>query len=119
MTRLESYTNASATGVVCQLIANNTINNPGAPGVVYNPPQFIVSATFLAIAGTGVSAGAVVPVILGPDGNWHPIATATSSSAAGFLFLLQLNTPSDGVGLQITTTVTGGTLYLQTTAYVT
>jgi hypothetical protein len=117
MTRLEIYQPAaSSIGAYCAINANNTAPAPYAPGVVVQPQAQLVSVTFLAIAGTGVTAGGIAPAILGPDGNYHVLATTTTLTAAGYGLYFALNTPVDGVAWIIGSTITGGTVYFQISA---
>jgi hypothetical protein len=70
------------------------------------------NVTFYCSAAAGTTGGVVVPVMLGPDNNYYPLATATTITAAGLGFLFQLSTSVIGVAIQITTPIAGGSVFL-------
>lgn len=118
MLRLAEYTSVGTgtTGVFCQIIARNYITVPAASGVIDQPPQLLVSGTLYATGLSGLTSGSLVPVFLGPDGNWYPLAAASSPTAAGFIFNFQQTTPVPGLAIQVLTGTAGGGLYLSVIA---
>lgn len=104
------------TGTYCQIVANSLIE-PGA-GKVLAVPNLITSATLYCVAGTGVTGGVVVPLIMTGDGSLNPAAAASTLTGAGMVFLISLNSPVKGIGIQITTAIVGGSVLLYTSALI-
>lgn len=90
-----------------------TINCSLPGGTNVGVPQMVIAATFFAAANTGATGGVVVPIVLNADGTYRPYGTPTTITAAGFLFLVSLVSPVLGVGIAITTLVTGASVYLE------
>jgi hypothetical protein len=70
------------------------------------------NGTMYCSAGTGVTGGVVVPVMLGPDNNYYPLATATTLTAAGLGFYFAMSSSAIGLAIQITTPIAGGSVFL-------
>jgi hypothetical protein len=89
------------------------VNNPllAIPGKVLAINAMLENVTLYCSAATGTTGGVVVPVMLGPDNNYYPMATPTTLTAAGIGFLFQLATSVLGVAIQITTPITGGSVF--------
>lgn len=73
----------------------------------------VIAGSFYAYATTGASAGVIQPIIFCTDRTWRPYGAATTITTSGFLFLTSLVTPVLGIGIQIVTPVSGGTVYLE------
>lgn len=117
MQRLSEYVTATATGTYCLIEAvNPTPSVIPASGVPLANPAMLATSTLYCYALTGVTGGVVVPVMMGPDRNFYPLATATTLTAAGFGFLFLLTTPALAVAIQVTTAIAGGSVYLLTNA---
>lgn len=113
MQRLVNYqTGISGTGTYCQIPSSVT---PGPPGTLFTPNGLLAVVTFQVIAGTGVSAGTVQPLILDGDGTYRAYGTAISLTAPGSN-TVSLQTPVIGAALQVTVAISGGTVYLEVDA---
>lgn len=118
MQRLSQYvTGITNTGTYCAIYAiNPTPNVTPVAGVTQTWQGQLATATLYCFAAAGTTGGVVVPVWMGPDRNFYPLAAPTTLTGAGFVFLFQLTTPSLGLAIQVTTTITGGSVYLLTEA---
>ena len=116
MQRFSVFATASGTGVFCAITATNYVSTPAASGVVQFPQAQLISSTLYCTANAGLTSATVVPVFLGPDGNYYPLQVASAPTAAGFVFAFQLTTPVPGIGIQVTAAPVGGTLYLTASA---
>lgn len=104
---------AVSTGLYCLIRAMPTQAIPVTPGVVGYLQDSVISGSFYANANASATGGVIQPVILNSDGNWRAYGAATTITAAGFLFLTSLVTPVAGIGIQIITTVTGSSVFLE------
>jgi hypothetical protein len=119
MQRLVNYQSGlTANGTYCAIQAINPVNTPflAIQGKVLTINAMLENATLYCSAAAGTTGGAVVPVMLGADGNYYPLATTTTLTASGFGFFIQIATSAIGLAIQITTPIVGGSVFLSVEA---
>lgn len=113
MQRLVRFnSNITATGTYAAINAYPSSLTFASGNPQQTVPGMLVSGTLVAFSNAGTTGGVVVPVYLGPDGNYYPLATATTVSAAGVAFVFQMTAPAPGLAIQVTTTISGGSVNL-------
>lgn len=113
MQRLAAYqSGVSGTGTYCLLTAGPTPT--GTPGQ-RTAGSMLVTVTFQVVAGSGVTAGTVQPMVIGADGTARAYGASITLTAPGSNFV-SLQTPVLGAALQVLVALTGGTAYLEVDA---
>ena len=110
MERYSRYNSVTAVGIYCLIQAHKA---PLTLGVANPVPKIFASARLYCAATGAPTAGSVQPVRLAADGNYYPLAAASSVTAAGLVFDLETCAPINAVAIQVLQAVVGGTLYLQ------
>lgn len=116
MTRLSvNASGITANGLYCEITGppQGQFLTPGQP-----ISSLVISASFYAFANTSATGGVIQPIIYCVDRTWRAYGAPTTITAAGFLFLTSLVTPVLGVGIQITSPVTGSSVYLECVAVI-
>lgn len=106
----------TATGTYCAIKADTPVNV--LPGVIVYHNSLLAATTINIVASAGTTAGTVQPLILCSDGVSRAYGPALSTTSAGALSLIQIGTPIYGASVQITGTITGGTVMIEITAVV-
>jgi len=109
-------TAVTATATYCQL--QSELPASFAVGKVLAHYSILAAATINVVAAAGTTAGTVQPLVMGSDGVFRAYGAPINSTAAGAVAFIQITSPVCGVALQVTATVVGGSLYIETTAVI-
>lgn len=104
---------AVSTGTYCTLSAPNASLTFGISVQPYTSQFFYIATTMYVYANAGVSGGSIQPQVLCADGVFRDYGVVIPLGAPGFVSSVIINTPGLGWQFNITSAVTGGSVYLE------
>jgi len=104
------------TGTYCTLQAD--LGKAVLPGNIIYHGGIFAATTINIVAGTGVTAGTLQPLVMMTDGVLRNYGAAISLTAAGAQPLIQITTPILGAAVQVTVAIVGGSIAIDITAVV-
>jgi hypothetical protein len=101
------------TGTYCTLAAPNLSVTFGVSKQPYFSQFFFIATTFYVYANAGTSGGTIQPQVLFADGLFRDYGPVITLSSSGFVSTIIINTPVLGSQFNITSAVTGGSVFLE------
>jgi hypothetical protein len=104
---------AASAGTYCTISANNPPLIFGVSPQPYNVNLAFICTTFYGYANAGVTGGLIQLQIQLADGAYRDYGPVQALSVPGFAFAIVVTTPIFGAQFNITSSITGGSLFLE------